>query len=209
MSKIEYVKYEKDLCFKCLQRGLPINVYELKYRGYGSIYDSHNTKLQLCNECVGGMDNHIELEKWFNEKPKIIDYEEEYEYERNIDNYIETLPIQGKELFLNQIAGGICAFVKDSQEWIDRELGLISDDLDIEINDDIKTTDCTYENLKLNKNDIIVIKFPLNEHGNCKIDWELMHSIEKQVEQCFYGHKILIIPDVIKISTISEEKENI
>lgn len=209
MSKIKYVKYEEDLCFKCLQKKKAINTYELVGRGYGSSYDSHNTMLQLCNECVGSIEKHNELEKWFDEKPKIIDYEEEYEYEENIDNYIETLPIQGKELFLNQIAGGACAFVKDSQEWIDRELGLIEDNLEIEINDDIKTTDCTYENLKLNKNDIIVIKFPLNEYGNCKIDRELMHSIEKQVKQCFYGHKILIIPDVVKISTISEEKENI
>ncbi|CEQ01608.1 Uncharacterised protein [[Clostridium] sordellii] len=209
MSKIKYVKYEKDLCFKCLQKKKAINTYKLVGRSYGSLYDSHNTMLQLCNECVGSIEKHNELEKWFNEKPKIIYYIENYEYEENIDAYIETLPIQGKELFLNQIAEGACAFVEDSQEWIDRELGLIEDNLEIEINNNIETTDCTYENLKLNKNDIIVIRYPSDEGGFCKINMDYMNILQKKFEEVFDGHEVLMIPDVIKISTISEEKEDI
>ena len=144
INRVEYVKYKENLCFKCLQEKEDINTYGLKRRGYGSLYDSHNTMLQLCNECVGSIKKHEELKKWFYEKPKMEDIcTEDYKYEGEIAEYIKTIPIQGQELFENQIEKG--SFTVDSQEWIDKELGLISDDLGIEINEDITEVACACE----------------------------------------------------------------
>ncbi|WP_338659712.1 hypothetical protein QJR30_07530 [Paraclostridium sordellii] len=141
INRVEYVKYKENLCFKCLQEKEDINTYGLKGRGYGSKYQNAYTKLQLCDECVGSIKKHEELKKWFYEKPKMEDIcTEDYKYECEIAEYIKTIPIQGQELFENQIEKG--SFTVDSQEWIDKELGLISDDLGIEINEDITEVEC-------------------------------------------------------------------
>ena len=206
MSKVKYVKYEENLCFKCLKKKEAINTYELKNRGYGSIYDNDDTKLQLCNECVGSIENNNELEKWFNEKPTIVDRTEEYQYENNIKQYIETLPIQGREIFENQLSN---SWIEDSQVWIDRELGLIEEDVETEINDNIESIECTYENLKLNKNDVIVIKYPWSDEYGCMIDMDHMILLQKKFQEVFEGYEILMIPDSIKISIISKEEEDI
>lgn len=128
MSKVKYVKYEENLCFKCLQKKEAINTYELKNRGYGSSYDNFNSKLQLCNECVENIEKHNELEKWFNETDtREKDYWEDYKYEDNIAEYIESLPIQGQELFINQVCYCACGYNIDSQDWIDIELKIAPD----------------------------------------------------------------------------------
>lgn len=126
-SKVEYVKYEKDLCFKCLQRKKNIKTYKIENRGYGSDYDGFSSELQICEDCLEG--KHEELEKWFNETCEYDsgNYLEEYKYENNIAEYIKTLPIQGQELFENQISCGFGAYNMDSQDWIDIELKIASD----------------------------------------------------------------------------------
>ena len=123
-NKITPIKYTEHLCFKCLKEHDKINKYKIYGRGYGSCFDNENTTLQLCDEC-----NNKELEKWFNEIPKENDYYEEYKYENNIIDYVNKLPIQGRELFKNQISDGAYSYNIDSQDWIDIELGIASDEI--------------------------------------------------------------------------------
>ena len=142
INRVEYVKYKENLCFKCLQEKEDINTYGLKGRGYGSKYQNAYTKLQLCDECVGSIKKHEELKKWFYEKPKMEDIcTEDYKYEGEIAEYIKTIPIQGQEIFYNQLSN---SWIEDSQEWIDKELGLITED-EIEINESITEVACVCE----------------------------------------------------------------
>ncbi|CEQ26783.1 hypothetical protein [Paraclostridium sordellii] len=142
INRVEYVKYKENLCFKCLQEKEDINTYGLKGRGYGSKYQNAYTKLQLCDECVGSIKKHEELKKWFYEKPKMEDIcTEDYKYEDEIAEYIKTIPIQGQEIFYNQLSN---SWIEDSQEWIDKELGLITED-EIEINESITEVACVCE----------------------------------------------------------------
>lgn len=146
MDRVEYVEYKENLCFKCLQEKDDIQTYELSGRGYGSEYQNEHTKLQLCEECIGSIKKHEELKKWFYEKPEYDDdgCGENYKYENEIADYIKTLPIQGQEIFENQILVGAPGYLIDSQDWIDRKLGLIAED-ETEINENINKVACTSE----------------------------------------------------------------
>lgn len=204
-NKIEYVKYEEDLCFKCLQKKSNINTYELKNRGYGSNYDNENTKLQLCNECVGGIDECNELETWFNEDATVSEYIELYQYEDNIKQYIAALPIQGREIFENQLSN---TWIEDSQIWIDKELGLIKEE-EMDFNDSWmdKIKDCTYERIELNKNDVLVMRYPVDELGNPIIDPNLISIHYEGAKKLFPNNKIWAIADNIKFMVVTEEED--
>lgn len=119
---MKYIEYNQNLCFKCLKEHNDIKIYSLAWRGYGSNYDSFNSNLQLCPHCRKEIDE--DLDKWFNESPNCNEYWEDYQYEDNISEYIKSLPIQGQELFENQISYGACAYTIESQDWIDMELGV-------------------------------------------------------------------------------------
>lgn len=123
-NRITPIKYTEHLCFKCLKEHNNIHKYEISNRGYGSGFDGENTLLQLCDKC-----NNNDLDKWFNEIPKIEEYWEVYKYEYNIFNFIKTLPLQGRELFENQMSTGACAYNIDSQEWLDIELNIAPDEV--------------------------------------------------------------------------------
>lgn len=125
MKKVEFIEHTEDLCFSCLHKKEDIKTYILEKRGYGSAYDNFSSKLQLCPKCRKNIDTDIE--KWFNEQPVINKYYEEYKNENDITNYILSLPIQGRELFENQISVGALDYIPDSQYWIDRELEMECD----------------------------------------------------------------------------------
>lgn len=113
-NKIRPIKYSKKICFKCLKKKENIHTYSISYRGYGSGFDNVNTMLQLCDDC-----NHEELDIWFNEEPELI-YScwEDYKYEDNIFEFINNLPIQGREMFENQCASGACNYSPRYRHWI-------------------------------------------------------------------------------------------
>lgn len=125
-DKIKPIKYSEHLCFKCLKEHKHINTYSIYGRGYGSSFDNDNTKLQLCDEC-----NESDAEEWFAENPTIKegDFYENYKYEKNIFDFIKTLPIQGRELFENSLSYGAFSYSMDSQDWIDIELGVAPDEV--------------------------------------------------------------------------------
>lgn len=127
------------LCFKCIQKK-DVVTYRISGRGYGSWFDSFNTKLQLCSAC-----KPEGIEEWFNEDSfnyEMLDdyryeseeffkehgdwiYTENYKYEQNIYDFVDTLPLEGRELFKARCATGACAGYMFGQDWIDYKLGVL------------------------------------------------------------------------------------
>lgn len=105
---------DESICMKCL-KNKATHIYYINNRGYGSSFDSMNTKFQCCDTC-----NKLEYDKWFNETEVINGYIETYQYENNIVDLINGLPLESQELFDNRF--NYNAYIMDSQDWIDYEL---------------------------------------------------------------------------------------
>jgi hypothetical protein len=113
----------ENLCFRCLQKQNNINKYFIQGRGYGSSFDEFNTYLQLCNECKKEV-----KEEWFTEEPNIIDeYCEDYKFEEDIRKFINTLPLESKELFWSRCTSGSNSQYRfiTPQDWIDNQLDIL------------------------------------------------------------------------------------
>ena len=121
-QKVMAVNYTNKLCFKCLKESENVKTYHIFNRGFGSDFDSSDTKLQLCEHC-----DDDKLEMYFDEQPTINNYWEEYKYEEKINNFVSTLPIQGKELFNNTCMSS--NYNIDPQDWIDMQLDVAPDDV--------------------------------------------------------------------------------
>jgi hypothetical protein len=123
--KIKPIENYDDLCFKCLKQKSNLKKYSLYRSDYGSRFDNNYTFLQICDEC-----EPKDIEMWFDETPEIVDgYCAKYKYEKNIIEFINTLPIEGQELFWNRCAYGACADNMNSQDWIDMKLGILPDEV--------------------------------------------------------------------------------
>ena len=142
-KNIKALDYSENLCFKCLKEYDVCNMTTIHIldQGYGSIFDGFNSKLQLCPDCYNKCDTSMwSMEIQTDEQDHSF---KKYKHEDDIINYINKLPIEGKELFLNRVAWGNSVFSMNSQDWIDynlkelphdkcKEYGLISPE---EIND--------------------------------------------------------------------------
>lgn len=124
---IKYIKNRETLCHKCLQDKEDIKNYSIYGRGYGSYFDNDNETVQLCSECRSGIEE--DLDKWFNESCEYDGYYENYKYEEELCDFINELPIQGREIVVNQTSYGACAEHLDSQDWIDIELEIADDEV--------------------------------------------------------------------------------
>lgn len=111
---------DTELCMKCLDKKAS-HFYSLHGRGYGSIFDEFNSEIHLCDDC-----NDENVKIWVEEKGKWNKEDfcgEEYEYEDKLEDFLKSLPIQGKELFHNRFATGPNAMYNmEPQDWIDFEL---------------------------------------------------------------------------------------
>lgn len=125
-KNITPVQYSGKICFKCLKEFDRSNIITIHFcdQGYGSLFDGFNSKMQLCTECYNKTNKDI----W---NMNIIPDENDnrlkhYEHETEIIEFINELPIEGKELFLNRIAWGSTVFSMNSQDWIDYNLKELS-----------------------------------------------------------------------------------
>ena len=136
------IKDTKNLCYKCLKKKDNIHKIRIGSRGYGSSFDNFSTSLQLCDDCYvesikekpiwnmkivyGNM--HFSFgESKDNEyyKGKIVNelIDERYEYDDEMIEYINNLPLVSQELVFNRNSYGACAgYNMDSQDYIDFEL---------------------------------------------------------------------------------------
>lgn len=121
---IEAIKDFDGLCFRCLSKKI-IQKYSLYRSDYGSSFDNNYTYLQICDNCKP--DN---IGEWFDEEPEMIDgYCADYKYEDKILGFVDTFPLEGRELFWNRCASGACAYTMESQDWIDMQLGILPDEV--------------------------------------------------------------------------------
>jgi hypothetical protein len=121
--KITPITNYEGICFKCLNKKDSVHTYHLHERGYGSTFDGTYSILQLCDDC-----KPKDLELWLNEQPKYDEYCEEYEYEDYIHEFVNALPVQGRELFDNTCANGWTSYHIEPQDYIDMQLGILPDE---------------------------------------------------------------------------------
>lgn len=127
MSKHIAIENPDNICFSCLREfsDNQLNILEIPALGYGSQFDCWSTKIQLCHECL----KKTNLKWWELEIEKFAEYDwcEKYKYEYEIFNYIDTLPVEGQELFYNRYSNGDCYYMKP-QDWIDYRLNVLPHD---------------------------------------------------------------------------------
>lgn len=105
---------DTGICMKCLKKKAT-HTYTIYGRGYGSIFDSMDSKFQCCDDC-----DNSEYEEWFDETETMDDYIETYQHEEKIWELIDSLPLEGKELFRNRFSEN--AYYMEPQDWIDYQL---------------------------------------------------------------------------------------
>jgi hypothetical protein len=127
---IKPVKSPECTCFNCLKE-TEVHTIEIPQMGYGSRFDGLSTRIQLCDKCY----NQTNPEWWKLEVIPTVQAEElnddlsEYKYENEIFEFIKQIPLASQELFWNHFAYGASAnFKLESQDWIDCELGILSDE---------------------------------------------------------------------------------
>ena len=121
MSKIKAIVNSDKVCFKCLKDfDSSLHKIQIPSMGYGSQFDGWSTKIHLCDSCIKETN-----QEWWKLK-EISEYEnhESYEYEDEIFAFIETLPVEGRELFFNRYSSD--NYRMEPQDWIDYELDLLS-----------------------------------------------------------------------------------
>jgi hypothetical protein len=122
-EKVLAIEDYENICFKCLEKK-KVEKYHIYRNSYGSSFDNQHTMLQICEEC-----KPEGIKQWFDEEPVMDEYYAKYTYETNIIDFVNTLPLEGQELFWNRCNGGACAYQMDSQDWIDDKLGILPDEI--------------------------------------------------------------------------------
>ncbi len=114
---------EGKICMSCLEKSDNISKIRFNKVGYGSVFDGDDTEIHLCDSCK----EKVNIELWCNEL--IIKKDEngrvlstKYKFEDKLITYLNSLPIEGRELVFNRFnKSWICPSI-DSQDWIDQEL---------------------------------------------------------------------------------------
>lgn len=110
----------ENTCFNCLKE-IEVNKIIIPALGWGSWFDSWSTRVNLCNDCIKLTDpKWWELEEIVGETDTDGSY---YKYEKEIFNFINTLPLEGQELFWNKYSTD--SFRMEQQDWIDYKLGIL------------------------------------------------------------------------------------
>lgn len=123
MSKIKAIENPDNICFQCLKEFNDNKLHKIRIPslGYGGNFDNWSTEIYLCDKCI----KQTNLEWWKLEIEKFGDNNwcEKYKYEDEIIDYVNTLPIEGQELFWNRYSDG--NYYIDAQDWIDYKLNLL------------------------------------------------------------------------------------
>ena len=124
MNKNKAIQNPENTCFNCLKETI-VHKIKIPALGWGSQFDNFSTRIHLCDECM-----KLTNSEWW--KLKIIKDKTDldgkcYEYEDEILNFVEQMPLPGQELFYNRYATGEFAiFHMEAQDWIDDQLDILS-----------------------------------------------------------------------------------
>lgn len=107
----------------CL-RETDVTEIEIKPLWYGSLFDEWGTKICLCKDCLENSPfrkplkviDCADLLDWF-DKEHNVDFKE-YENEKELYDYAEHLPVDGREKFFNSFAYGDIYGKVPPEEWI-------------------------------------------------------------------------------------------
>jgi len=123
MDENKAIQNPENICFNCLKETI-VHKINIPALGWGSQFDNFSTKIQLCDDCY-----KLTNPKWWNLnkiKGKTDLDGECYEYEDEILNFVEQMPLPGQELFYNRYATGeFASFHMEAQDWIDYQLGML------------------------------------------------------------------------------------
>lgn len=134
MERILAIQDHEGLCWNCLQDKSNIQIIKIHEMGYGSKFDGKSTEIHLCDECYQeSIKDDTDL--WSMEEIQCEwDKEDnngftEYKHEDKMIQYINNLPIQGKQFVQNEFANGWNAgWLMSAQDWIDYQLDMLSHD---------------------------------------------------------------------------------
>lgn len=125
---IKEIHNHDGLCWSCLGNvgANNITTIEIPALGYGGMFDSFSSKIQLCKTC-----KKRTKEEWWNlNRLQCIKGEdvlyEMYEHEEEISSFINTLPMCSQELFYNTCSSEQSKM--NPQDWIDFTIGIMSDE---------------------------------------------------------------------------------
>ncbi len=122
MSKTLAIKDHDGLCWNCLQTKNNVRRIVIPELGYGSGFDGAGTEIHLCEECYQKSNPKI-----WGLKVLTDDYCEEYEFEKEIFDFFNQLPLVTQQFVYNEYQEGWNADrIIDPQDWIDYEEKTIS-----------------------------------------------------------------------------------
>lgn len=120
MNNHKAIENPENVCFNCLKE-TNVTKIEISEIGYGSYFDGFSTRINLCNDCI-----KLTNSEWWKLEVLSNDLYSEYKYEKEIIEFINKLPIEGRELFYNRFSYGWDSYKWDPQDYIDYELGILS-----------------------------------------------------------------------------------
>lgn len=124
LNRGKSITYPDNVCFNCLSRfdDKHLHTIVIPPLGYGSRFDGFGTKMVLCNDCYAATEPDWWKLSMIEQEPYYV----KYEHEDEILNFVDSLPVEGQELFRNRF--GTISFYMDPQDWIDYHLNILSSD---------------------------------------------------------------------------------
>ena len=107
---------QKYVCVHCLQKSSKINHIKIEPLGMGSLFYGEGTIVQLCDQC------YQKSRSLWSMKRIQSDGVIRYRMEKQMEHYLDTLPLPGRELVHNTFNFGPLARHYPSQDWIDYQL---------------------------------------------------------------------------------------
>ena len=123
MNPNQAIQNPENVCFNCLKE-TTVNKINIPALGWGSQFDNFSTRIHLCDNCYKSTNPD-----WW--KLNIIQGKtnwggEYYEYENEILQFIDQMPLAGQELFYNRYAtGAFVSYYMEAQDWIDYKLNIL------------------------------------------------------------------------------------
>lgn len=129
MERVLAIKNHEGLCWKCLQSfdKSQIHIIKIHEMGYGSAFDGERTELHLCDECY--QDSIKDNKELWSMEETSCEWDEdrhgftEYKYETEMLDYIDNLPLQGKQFVKNEFNSD--GWRMEPQDWIDYKLDIL------------------------------------------------------------------------------------
>jgi len=120
------IQYPENTCFNCLQEK-QVHKIHIPALGHGSKFSNFSSRVNLCDTC-----KQLTNPEWW--KLQIVEdnmhdkncwYSLRYKYEKEILDFVNSMPIEGRELFYARFGNGANADLMSGQDWIDYVLDIL------------------------------------------------------------------------------------